>query len=258
MTEGMNTPALTALRLTADPDWITLQEADQQVPQLLFVATVRQPDGTPSRYHLVVDDPMWVLLFPLTVSEQPEHRRLPLWCPERHINLNGEFCLGWGPTAAPYPLTLDTARQWWGKLAWYLDAQEVCTATRLWPAGQGWNHGEPRLQAELEELDRTLPAAVRERLDEGSLRVERCRAEHLEGRRELCACGSGKPWRACHEDAVVRQLALPALIAEADQRFWAGCAASGQSCCQTVFGCPLAKPLRPVSRKNRGLHAPAH
>src|SRR6266699_4585688 len=59
---------------------------------------------------------------------------LPAFCPERHINFDGGFCLYW---AEVEPLTIsdvEAAATWWMKVLTFLKRQQVAAARRQWPA----------------------------------------------------------------------------------------------------------------------------
>jgi len=64
----------------------------------------------------------------------------PADCPERHINSDGSFCVGFG--AGDAILTRDDAIVWWGLVEEYLRLQRVAARTRRWPARKAIAHGK--------------------------------------------------------------------------------------------------------------------
>jgi hypothetical protein len=57
--------------------------------------------------------------------------RLPARCPERHINDDGTFCIGY--EAGKDIDSDEAAERWWKKLMAYLLCQDTSDRTRTWP-----------------------------------------------------------------------------------------------------------------------------
>jgi hypothetical protein len=73
---------------------------------------------------------------------------LPPFCPQRHINEDGSFCLGF---RAGTILGEEGWAKWWDKLQVFLLCQEVASTTGEWPEGMQISHGtagEIELRAE--------------------------------------------------------------------------------------------------------------
>lgn len=73
------------------------------------------------------------------VRETVPGTELPLWCLERHIFGDAEFCMGLSRPAIRSHLA---AERWWDQLAQYLVCQSVATETGLWPLMNGLDHGD--------------------------------------------------------------------------------------------------------------------
>lgn len=63
---------------------------------------------------------------------------LPLWCLERHIFGEAEFCLG---LSTPSIRSHRAAERWWDQLAQFIVCQSVASETGLWPLMNGLDHG---------------------------------------------------------------------------------------------------------------------
>jgi hypothetical protein len=75
----------------------------------------------------------------------------PTFCPVRHINSGGHFCLGL--SEVPTVSDENTAIRWWEILRAHLVLQFRADLTRTWPAHLEWDHGEAgATQAEMERL----------------------------------------------------------------------------------------------------------
>lgn len=72
------------------------------------------------------------------VRESVPGTELPLWCLERHIFGDAEFCMG---LSTPAIRSHFAAARWWDQLAQYLVCQSVATETGLWPLMHGLDHG---------------------------------------------------------------------------------------------------------------------
>ncbi|NJJ59483.1 MULTISPECIES: E2 domain-associated cysteine-rich protein [Pseudomonas] len=67
--------------------------------------------------------------------------QLPAFCPERHINYDGTFCL-YFPAASQLTVTDSTsAVVWFETLYKYLKLQERARVQRKWPNADAWAHG---------------------------------------------------------------------------------------------------------------------
>lgn len=67
--------------------------------------------------------------------------RLPNFCPERHINNNGIFCLYWDGDKVIHVNDETSAIEWWETLIRFLMQQERATKLRKWPDNNFWAHG---------------------------------------------------------------------------------------------------------------------
>jgi hypothetical protein len=74
----------------------------------------------------------------LQAREQPA-QRWPTFCPQRHINEGGYFCLGLSDV--PAVISDDDADRWWRILAAHLQMQFVAEFTKSWPKDMEWDHG---------------------------------------------------------------------------------------------------------------------
>jgi hypothetical protein len=167
----------------------------------------------------------------LVVQEQPARRRLPLGCPSRHINKDGAFCLGWGPSRPHVPQTPEEAENVWAIIAGYLNLQDRASASGTWPHRAAWAHGgAAKAQLEIETLCTRLPARFRAlELDDLSLLT----------RRKDCACGSGHRVKDCHETAISRLRQLHQEMARCENAFWREW--DDRPCCETMSECRLRR-----------------
>lgn len=197
--------------------------------------------------------------------------RLPSFCPERHINFDGSFCLFW---AELEPHTIDNheaATGWWGKLLIFLLRQRTAAVLRSWPGkADARAHGPEaaRLQAVAEfnasNLGKAFITSLREeRFSTVGKRVNNERRVRLllDGKRmlsvvrtdrrvmtlrQICKCGDGnRPISACSDHAKVLADFALALDGrrEAEQTFFDSFKNSTLKCCGTMDNCPLADLL---------------
>lgn len=120
---------LQLLRSTADLPWISATSALDREEMLFCEVRRQRRDGQWSRYHVEVRDCGGSRL----VVRESEPRRLPVFCPERHINPDGSFCLGWEPGVPRLPASPKEARAWWSVLRGYLRLQDAAATARVWP-----------------------------------------------------------------------------------------------------------------------------
>lgn len=75
----------------------------------------------------------------MEIAETTPGTTFPADCPERHINDDGSFCVGYG--AGTSILSHEDAVVWWGLVEEYLRLQRVAARTRMWPARKAISHG---------------------------------------------------------------------------------------------------------------------
>ncbi len=195
---------------------------------------------------------------------------LPAFCPERHINRDGSFCLYWRDVDDIVIDRPDAAWAWWETLVRFLQLQTRAARLRCWPDGQGRAHGpaaalhQLRAESAAERLgepfpsylaDRRLTVTVRGGGSEGpAVQVLRdgqrlfsvwVRSARVVNLRRPCVCPAGgrrRPavLRSCGDHA--EQAAILAIelhrMREEEEAFWE--VLRGAPCCGSIEGCPLA------------------
>jgi hypothetical protein len=167
----------------------------------------------------------------VVVREDPRHRRLPVGCPERHINSDGTFCLAYKRASIDDDAA---ASSWWSKLVGYLELQLRSSLTGRWPERYAQPHGEAAAtQAKLEQLEQELPPKVVEASRGMVLRGD----GHVSARRLRCPCGKKRQLRRCHDEPVRAMVTLREKLARQEREFWDSW--KGSECCRSMVTCPL-------------------
>jgi hypothetical protein len=243
------TPPLEWL-LDSLPDWVLLGQ--KTAGEFRVIAQPDRAGGLRTReYHLIVRGRAEV-----EVLEAPDARLLPTFCPQRHINSGGLFCVGL--RAGKGISDSASARQWWSQLASFLACQDTAHETRHWPQYAQLSHGEDAAEAELEAetlaaelglreefrravcLDTGIIACFARRVDVNTLRLRNGRARCVCGRRHRD--GYPKLRRDCWK---AKYPCLPILEYQRRRevnRFWKGFRNAAQLCCGTMVGCGLDRP----------------
>lgn len=236
---------LSLVRQTA-PEWFRaegLVSAD-----LRGTATIElQGAATPYRIQLRI----WVDADGLNVSEA-EPSQLPSRCPERHINNDGTFCLGFGLSGLGNGL--DGARVWWGLLREYLKHQRTAERTGLWPVRAAISHGKAGVHhiAALEAAKALGVEDAYNRLIEGercwindrSVRISKDGSRLVNGRSRCPVGCRGRRQRArlrrecCKAEDVLRLILSEQQRKTAEVEFWSDWQAKGHRCCGTIRVCP--------------------
>lgn len=237
---------LTLLRATR-PDWFEIEEdrADQLSGEACIVIAGAATD-------FVIQLRIWEESTRVCVSERGASRILPGHCPERHINADGSFCLGYG--AERLPVSADGARVWWGLLEAYLGYQRTAGRTRRWPPNAFISHGdagkhhlaaaEAARHLGLHEQYEQLLAGTPCWIDDGSIKVVKD-GQRLVNGRGPCPVGCrkmNKPRlrrKCCKKGIVLELMAQERLRKKEESKFWEALQSKGAVCCGTMISCPL-------------------
>lgn len=194
--------------------------------------------------------------------------RLPVFCPDRHINKDASFCLGWGSTAAPAVVDEESARAWWTAVVRFLQLQLTANELAVWTnRANDWAHGDAAShQALAEAAADSLGVRFRDDLRSRTFSVRRAlhvRGARLELRREgrqiariaigppaalknsriPCPCdqSAGVTVGACsdHADHLIRFTVGLWRWQEAEDQFLRKLAKLGEKCCGTLKKCKL-------------------
>jgi hypothetical protein len=144
---------MNSLRLLLEdrPNWVKIENKNKDGASIV-VAPPLAGSIDPIHYYLEL---ALTRKGGVSVREQPERRRFPEFCMERHINPGGTFCLEYGSENK-----LDDSNapdRWWSGLETFLHNQEYATKRREWPLAAGLSHGEAALeQLAMEELAKPL------------------------------------------------------------------------------------------------------
>jgi hypothetical protein len=180
----------------------------------------------------------------VVVSEEVLGDLLPKFCPQRHINLGGSFCLGL--RAGEGINTRGAAGAWWRKLHLYLSCQEAAKATGFWPSSAQLSHGDAaELQIAAEQLATALGREedykCAMQYDRGMLFVDVVNYETarnaLRNGRVVCHCQTPGMSASCPRRSYDCLVALETKRRELEGEFWTDL--SGQSCCRTMKNCPI-------------------
>lgn len=189
------------------------------------------------------------------VCEEKLGAHLPAFCPERHINGDGTFCLSLPP---PEVREVLGAEQWWDKLGLFLRCQTVAMRTQIWPPGYALDHGDAGHHHKLaEELAATAGLAEEyqsARLGEPSwitdpkIRLHGPEGDPINGRAP-CPRGCRKKARGrmidmVRADCIHRKEVAGIKFHEIKRReklekFWKDLTAKGARCCGSMPNCPL-------------------
>jgi hypothetical protein len=184
----------------------------------------------------------------VSVSER-DTKLLPAFCPDRHINADGSFCLG---LRAGQTISNSTAHIWWEKLKVFLLCQETSHETGQWPPDAQLSHGEAgEIEEQAEKIARSIGMlgdyqnAVR--FDTGLIAAGLAKVNRSTGQlrngRGVCLCGrvdgKGKSLlrRDCHKIGCPVELEFVRRLAT--DNFWKSF--EGRVCCGSMQGCPLKR-----------------
>lgn len=228
-----------------------------------FVLPVPRPGGRAPAFAIVAEADG-----EMVHAREAAPVRLPAFCPERHINDDGSFCLGWQEVDDLGVRDGETAHAWWARLVRFLSLQERAAHRRRWPDDRAWPHGgaarhQHRAEGAATRLGPSYVAdlaarrlqVVRKGRGAGGagLRIMRDRrrvyavwedARRPVNLRRACLCPRGQHpiptvLRSCmdHAEAAV-ELAMALRDRDrAEAEFWARL--RGRPCCGTMDGCPL-------------------
>lgn len=237
-------PASLRLILTHVPYWATVVGADGTRADI--TGAPRQARGKHTRtFTLRIEaSPSGAISVAEAVKQY-----LPEFCPERHVNEGGDFCIGY--EAGDNISTDQAAIDWWKKLQLFLICQETAHGSRHWPQSAQLSHGPAgTIQLTAEKIAASLgrDADYAEALhDRGPIanslwQILSGEKKFLNGRAE-CICGRiGRNGRVklrkeCrrHDNPCLVLLEQARRIAE--RQFWSSL--KGTACCGTMETCPL-------------------
>lgn len=236
-----------ALILKAKPDWMAL---DRVTAPLLGQATIQASGAARDwKISMTIAEAGGVIV----AQEHPLGVLLPRFCPQRHVNENGSFCIGY--QAGENIRTNDDAVIWWGLLQHYLSLQRIASRTRRWPPRQALSHGEAgRHQLEAQEAADRI-GILEQYLDmlDGAEHwlanryiVLNKTGDALINGRMRCPVGclrSRKPRlrrECCHKSDVVGLVRSERKRIDDERDFWHDLKQRGVTCCGSMDMCPLS------------------
>lgn len=252
-----------------------------EIARSRFELGVRLPvplaDGRSHTYSLVI-----AVFGGVATAREKERLLLPAFCPERHINRDGTFCLFWRAVDDIIIDSTSAARTWWETLIRFLQQQARAARLRHWPDAKARAHGEKAAvhQLRAERAAGRLGAPFPDDLADGRLTVEvsnssahgptvrllrDARRLYSVWRRDRRVVNQRRPC-LCPKDAQRRPVVLKSCgehggaaadlaielqsMAEEERRFWKNF--DGAQCCGTMDGCPLAKTETSVRAERAG------
>lgn len=198
---------------------------------------------------------------------------LPSFCPERHINSGGSFCLYWEGSEQLDVVDEASARIWMETLIQFLRLQERAAKMRRWPSRKAWAHGNAaKYQLQAMEAAVVLGIPFPAKIEEGALTIIarprrgrntdsiveveqdgvhlfsiwKTRRMLVNNRKKCFCCISGlrRPKRIgrCKNHAAAALALAEALLGwdAEEKKFWDSW--QGSTCCGTCNECPLAMP----------------
>ncbi|WP_353851279.1 E2 domain-associated cysteine-rich protein [Microbulbifer sp.] len=225
---------------------------------------IRLVDGRVLPYRLLLREKgEWVS----AQEETPNH--LPYFCPERHINPGGTFCLNYSPVDSLNVMDEASARAWLETVYKFLRLQDRAKRQRKWPNSDTWAHGDAaRHQLRAQTAAATLSGEIAAALADCRLTLKRRASKGRQileiwigdahvysvwesnqkviNKKRRCFCGESglrrpKRLRRCGNHAKqASELALAVRDREdEEERFWDSM--RHQTCCGTCDACPLQR-----------------
>lgn len=228
------------------PSWVSVREHTNSTFRCV-AAPIRGSGRATRNYHVSIERRVDGRV---VASEQLGHMLLPSFCPLRHINADGTFCLGFRAGQ----INEHSCAQWWKKMRVFLLLQETAHATGRWPEEAQLSHGkagETQLEAEelAEQLDmvEAYENAVYRNRGEVFLNlknISRNTGKLLNGR-AACICGRKRRRGRRTYPRLRREctalgpclVLLEAKRRQEEMRFWES--VSDRACCGTMENCPL-------------------
>lgn len=255
MTASINYIALAASHFGGSCTITSDSSANLELP-------VQLVDGRILNYILVLQQQKMIV----SVREKSANY-LPSFCPERHINRDGTFCLNYSEANVLTVSDEPSAINWLETLYKFLILQERARAKRKWPNQRVWAHGEAaHYQHQALKAAASLNPLIAEATAENRMTIARKRSigrsilevRHsgktiyriweFKGRvinqKQLCFCGTSgnkrpKKLRNCsNHSKSAYDLAMALRDWEnAEVQYWNQM--KGSSCCGTCDVCPL-------------------
>lgn len=236
------------LLLGCKPSWFSVVEKAAGRAAGTATIKVNAPDSI-TRYELEIVGHRDAI----RVREIKEAARLPGRCAERHIELDGWFCLGLH--AGSGISDREAAATWWERLHKFLRLQRSATRNGIWPDRYALAHGHAGVhhqaalsiaaQFGLSDEYEALLLSQPSRLSAG-VALLMSRADRYRNGRAPCPCGCApvKGRLRLRRNCSWLSSILPLLIRERSRQielatFWATERAAGTGCCGTMKSCPL-------------------
>lgn len=250
-------PASLRLILSHVPDWATILSVDGSRADA--TGAPRQASGKPTRaFTLRIEASTNGTI---NVAEAVK-QHLPDFCPERHVNEGGDFCIGYdaGDNISEDQAAID----WWKKLQLFLICQETAHGSRHWPPTAQLSHGPAgTIQLAAERIAATLgrdqdyAQALQDRgpIANSLWQIVPGEKRFLNGRAE-CICGQigrngrKKLRKECRRHENPCLVLLEQARRDAERKFWSSLKKT--KCCGTMATCPLQPEWNaPTSRVRR-------
>lgn len=236
--------------------------------QVALTLSVTHIDGEREQYQLLARD---VVDGSIMVSEAKQ-QLLPSYCPERHINRDGSFCLSWKDDVNLTVHDSASAEKWWAHLMQFLREQRRAVKKRSWSSA-AWAHGPEAAehQRRAENAAGRLGAPFVSALRAKGMSVAKTRynsrtngavlhvlqngraiysvwARNFKAinKQQACVCGSGdikrhRRLRNCSTHSQDADVLAASLFGweQAERAFWNEARKLGKPCCGTMKHCPL-------------------
>jgi len=236
--------------LSSCPSWASIRS--QTDFEIRLIAQIKRVSGKITRsYDLLIN-----ILHDgkVAVQEVSTNALLPLWCPQRHINANGTFCIGLRADSSVNDAA--SAENWWRALEVFLSCQETAFESRKWPPTLQLSHGDAadiqlRAEALAQKLNREKDYEAAVAYNEGPIAGLSRHVSRITGRltnpQAPCMCGYTRGSQIKHRKDCARDNNLCLVVLEnrrrkAELSFWR--ALTGKlTCCGTIDDCPIRKEI---------------
>jgi hypothetical protein len=242
--------------------------------------TVVRPGDSKHSFELVV----FINGEHVSVREAPGKGMLPRFCPDRHINRDSSFCLGWGDDDPSVIRDIEAAKRWWAAVYQFLLRQTGANNRRIFPGAEHSRaHGNAakhqakaeaaaaRISAEFSRKAASRKFIVRKDAKPGKRRLElwlenkriarvSTRSKDLVGGHTLCPCDATPPREIAACGSHAQDLATFILEQHhcnaSDRKFLDDLAADGVVCCETLNDCGLRDAIKRIQKPNTNNEKP--